>query len=296
MLPRLGRLAYRTFIRGKDIRPLLNPTTELSPTFNSQLTYVNMPLPRNWLSGCITSIEDTDDINITVGQARSTGDGGNILVTTTISKQMDATWAAGDDAGGMEDGDTVGNNEWFHVFLLGKTTNDAYDAGFDTNLAAVNLLADTAVTSAGFTLYRRIASVLTDGSANPLAYTQFGDEFMHTVTVGDAETGTSSGLKTIAGVPAGIATLINTHWGVDQSSGDTLLTAHSPSLTAQTASATAVPGAIAQADSGGNDEGGGTALIRTDTSARVNVRVTGVNMSYGMGVLSWFDTRGKDGA
>ena len=58
----------------------------------------------------------------------------------------------------------------FHVYLLGNAAGTSADIGFDTSLTATNLLADAAVIAAGLTTYRRVGSVLTDGSANIIAF------------------------------------------------------------------------------------------------------------------------------
>lgn len=120
-------------------------------------------------TGCVITLDaDTDhDFNVTAGRWRSADDAVVIVLASEITKQGDATWAAGDDAGGMNDSDALGNNETFHIFLLstadGVTT---VDVGLDTDPDATNLLADTAVAAASLTKYRRIGSIKTDGSAN----------------------------------------------------------------------------------------------------------------------------------
>jgi hypothetical protein len=101
-----------------------------------------------------------------------------MILSSVITKQIDATWDAGDDAGGMNDGEAVGNDTWYHVFLLSTAGGADVDMGFDTDVDATNLLADAAVIAAGLTKYRRLGSVLTDGNGDIILFTQRGDEFL----------------------------------------------------------------------------------------------------------------------
>lgn len=91
------------------------------------------------------------------------------ITPSTITKQIDATWASGNNEGGLADALTVANNTIYYCFLLTDGTD--VDYGFDTAVDASNLLADTAVVAAGLNQYVKIGSLLTDGSANIIAGT-----------------------------------------------------------------------------------------------------------------------------
>jgi hypothetical protein len=95
-------------------------------------------------------------------------------LVTALTKEINNTWAEGNLAGGLASGLTLSNNTWYHVFMLAKP-NGEVDAGFDTSITATNLLADAAVQFAGYTYYRRIWSLRTDGSANIYDYYQVYD-------------------------------------------------------------------------------------------------------------------------
>lgn len=66
-------------------------------------------------------------------------------------KRLDATWAAGNNAGGLAAGLTKTNSTWYHCFKLLNPTTGATGSGFDVNFNASNLLASAAVMAAGFT-------------------------------------------------------------------------------------------------------------------------------------------------
>lgn len=112
------------------------------------------------------------DIEVTVGNCRDAVDSQTILISSSLIKQINADWAAGTNVGGIASAvSPVAADTWYHVFAIRKN-NGLTDIGFDSNIAAVNLLTDS-----GYDQYRRIGSVLTDGSANILPFIQLGDDF-----------------------------------------------------------------------------------------------------------------------
>ena len=144
-----------------------------------------------------------DDVDIAAGICVDSTAVDALELTATMIKQIDAVWAAGSDAGGMFTG-SVGNNTWYHLFLIKDITTGIVDAGFDTSVVAANI-------PSGYTLYRRIGSVLTDGSANITAFTAQevaggGLKFIVVITQAFTETpgATTEITKTLVGVPTGI--------------------------------------------------------------------------------------------
>tara|TARA_Y100000310_G_scaffold225116_1_gene227125 strand:- start:3551 stop:4633 length:1083 start_codon:yes stop_codon:yes gene_type:complete len=144
---------------------------------------------------------DTDtahDILIGVGECREEGDTVSMAHTTAMTKQIDAAFAEGDDAGGMDTG-TVANSTLYAIYAIGgsgKTT----DFVFSTELNE----ATGPTPPTGFTYWRLITYVLTDGSANIRNGTWNGPfEFWFdaqqsvvsdsTITDDTAETGTAVG-------------------------------------------------------------------------------------------------------
>jgi hypothetical protein len=117
------------------------------------------------------------DIDTTAGNfVFADGSGG--AFATAYTKQGDVTWAPGTGNGGMAATVALANNSWYHYFSLGDSTDDSnFDFGFDDDINAANLMSDAAVIAAGLDKYKNIGSVLTDGSANILAFTQAGRRF-----------------------------------------------------------------------------------------------------------------------
>jgi hypothetical protein len=131
-----------------------------------------------WKNGLLINNNGSDadhDIDIATGSIMDSTNVIRMNLNTAITKRIDATWAAGTAAGGLSDDDTLGNDTWYGVFLLGKANGDT-DVIFATTKA--KSLSDAAATAAGFVYSRLIGHVLTDGSANiyPFFY-QGSNEF-----------------------------------------------------------------------------------------------------------------------
>lgn len=122
---------------------------------------------RNMISGLTLSVDtDTDhDIAVAVGQCIDSANEQALILGTVITKQTDAVFAEGDDAGGMFTG-TVAADTWYAVHLIEKDSDGTIDVGFDTSSTAANI-------PAGYTRYRRIGWVLTDSSANIINFTDY---------------------------------------------------------------------------------------------------------------------------
>lgn len=102
------------------------------------------------------------DITINPGVAVASNSAVSMRLDSAITKQIDATWAEGNDAGGLFSG-TVAAGTTYHLFIIENDSTGVIDAGFDTSLTAANI-------PAGYTNYRRVASFLTDSSANIISF------------------------------------------------------------------------------------------------------------------------------
>ena len=124
--------------------------------------------------GLITSNDtDTDhDVNITAGAVRDATDAAGMVLSSEITKQIDAAWAVGDDAGGLDTG-AVANTTLYAVWLIRDPTNLIVDALLSTSFTAPTM-------PTNYTQKRLIGAVKTDGSANIIGFTQVGDYFRYT--------------------------------------------------------------------------------------------------------------------
>ena len=139
-------------------------TDALRALVPANLTAAVFPGLANFLTGLtLAAAADTaHDITIVTGTARDAVNAQFITLGSAITKQIDANWAAGTNAGGFPSGLTIASNTWYRVFVIRNPTSGAVDAGFDTSATAATLLAD----ATGFTQYALVGWVLTDGSAN----------------------------------------------------------------------------------------------------------------------------------
>jgi hypothetical protein len=245
----------------------------------------------------ILANDSTPDIEVQVGVGSTidSTDTVNMILSSVITKQIDATWDAGDDAGGMNDGEAVGNDTWYHVFLLSTAGGADVDMGFDTDVDATNLLADAAVIAAGLTKYRRLGSVLTDGNGDIILFAQMGDTFLWDVPPEDrnnANPGTNAVLAGLS-IPLGIQTEAKISFKLKDTSpvATTAALITSPDQADSAASGTVYDltvGADSFRDAISKN-------VRSDSSSQIRYRVN--NSDAGVSVIimthGWIDPRGK---
>ena len=126
-------------------------------------------MPRGHIDGGVLS-NDADtahDINITTCEARDSTDAVDITLSSEITKQIDAAWAVGDDAGGMDTG-SVANSTLYAVWLIKRSDTGVVDALFSTSFSSPTM-------PTNYDYKRLIGWVLTDGSSNILGFRQHGD-------------------------------------------------------------------------------------------------------------------------
>ena len=130
-------------------------------------------LPENYLTGLNLAnvIGGNGSIIVDTGSARDASNTADMVLSSTLTKAIGSTWAAGDVAGGMFSGVSLTADTWYHFFIIKKDSDGSVDAGYDTSITAANI-------PGGYTAYRRVGSVLygTGGSYLDLFF-QHGDYF-----------------------------------------------------------------------------------------------------------------------
>lgn len=247
-------------------------------------------LPRGYLAGLQTSIgTDTDhDIDIAVGECRDAADTADLAITSILTKQIDASWAAGSGAGGMANGVSLSTATWYNLFLV-DTDAGGVDAGFDTDIAATNLLA----TSGVGTVYRRIGSVLTDSSSNILAYVQVGDRFMWGAAAADVSVSNQStaAVSRTLSVPLGVKVDVRLLLFVDKVAGG-ILAVYLSSLD-QDDQAPNTSTFFTARSVGSNNDAGGQVEVMSNTSSQVRTRSTSASTVLNISTLGWRDDLGR---
>jgi len=115
---------------------------------------------KQYLQGLEVTL-DTDtahDVNVTAGEARDVSDTSDIVLTGEITKRVDATWAVGDDNGGL-DTSTVAATSIYYIWLIQRS-----DTGVEDVLISLSATAPTMPTS--YDKKRLIGVGKTDGSSN----------------------------------------------------------------------------------------------------------------------------------
>lgn len=155
-------------------------------------------LPRGHLKGMSIANNATDaanDIDISGGECRDSTNSVDIKLLAGITKQLDAVWAIGNNAGGLDTG-TVANIP-YHLFVIRRADTGIVDALFSASATAPTL-------PANYTHFRRIASIRRLASAN-VAFGQYGDYFHLAAAAIDMNTAVAQSKFLLAlSVPSGI--------------------------------------------------------------------------------------------
>jgi len=159
-----------------------------------------VPLPLGYLSGLTLTNNVTDasnDIDFSSGVCRDSTNAFNISCSA-LTKQLDAAWVAGTNAGGLDTGSKA-NSTWYHCYTIAKADGTA-DFLYSTSATSPTM-------PSGYTYFRRIGSVRTDSGGAILAFRQDADHFILATYVTDvnAASTTSATTNTIT-CPSGVRT------------------------------------------------------------------------------------------
>jgi hypothetical protein len=127
-----------------------------------------------------------NDIDFFAGTVRSTDNTQTITLSSTITKQIDANWAAGTGNGGFPSGLTLTNATFYWLFVIAKPDGTT-DCGFDSSHTAVNLLAD----ATGYTVYAPVGFVYRSGGGNNRPYEHLGDSIIYDTPFNDVAVATA---------------------------------------------------------------------------------------------------------
>ena len=230
----------------------------------------------------ISNAADTEhDITIAVGTCRDSTNVYDLILAAAITKQIDAAWAAGTNAGGLFSG-AVGANAFYYIFLIRKDSDGSIDAGFDTSVTAANI-------PAGYTAYRRIGALRSSAGSNILNGTYTGGLFTYYGFIVDrAYAGLASTdriLITVTVPPNFIgsfsfvmATSTGTGYG---NIGPTTDADNTPNSTDAAHHTNTTSPSSFKSD------------IKVDASSQIYIRASTSSYYIGIKALGWIDDRGK---
>lgn len=163
------------------------PITSYDPvggviTINADLTsqsssFVNLALPGT-LSGLTLSNDATTPatvLDIATGAACSDDNSSTMSLLNTMAKNCNAAWSQGAGGGALDTGSALTASTWYHVYLIMNIATGVSDVMISTSIT--NPIVPT---GQGYTKKRRIGSIKTNASAQVIAFTQNGDDFLWT--------------------------------------------------------------------------------------------------------------------
>lgn len=138
------------------------------------------------------------DILISPGYRRDVANAENIDLEAGLVKQIDAAWAAGNNAGGLDTG-TVAANTTYFLHAIKNTSSGVVDVLFSASPTSPSM-------PAGFTARRRLGAVLTDASANICQFLQTNGWFYYLDAIEDSvgSVGSTAASVTLSRIPLGI--------------------------------------------------------------------------------------------
>ena len=225
------------------------------------------------------------DIDIAPGRCSDSSATYHLVLGATLTKQLDAAWAEGTNLGGLFSG-AIAATTWYHVFLIRKDSDGTIDAGFDTDPGAANI-------PVGWTAYRRLGSILTDGTPDIVPFHQYGDRFIWDTTPNDVSTALSTANRTafIVTCPPNVLGLFQGNLST-AASIETVYAVMSSSDQVDVAAASTNATILASTSAAVGLTMGAPFECRVDGSSQINSRGSAARQ-YRVNTIGWIDTRGK---
>jgi hypothetical protein len=171
----------------------LNVDPTVFPGFKSGLT--------------LSTAGSSTTFGITTGSAVDSGNVAFMQLATAYTKTTGA-WALGSAAGSLDTG-TIAINTWYHVFIMRRPDTGATDVC--TSTTAAGCVTGANIPTA-YTQFRRIGSMLTNGSSQWTAFVQNGNKFSWVTPFGltmNPVGSTSAVTVTLPGIPTGVVVEAN---------------------------------------------------------------------------------------
>lgn len=252
----------------------------------SQIPVTGNPVPNaapyGFIGGLtLSTAGSSGTFGIAAGSATNSSGTQIISLPSAITKTT-GSFTAGTGNGSLDTG-SIANTTWYHAFVIsgpGKATDGL------TSLSATPAL------PSGYTIYRRAGSMLTDGSAHWVAFSQFGNDFLWSVAVNDCNqvVTTTPSLITLT-TPLGVKTFARMNGFLGAAAVGSSALINSPD---QTAVAVASPtGNFNMFYNPTNQFQATNFQIRTNTSSQVRAVADAQSPTVVLTTYGWVDLRGS---
>lgn len=240
------------------------------------------------IAGLKMTYASATTFQVSAGSA-SSDDGTQLLARTAAMSKGLGAWAAGGAGAGSLDTGTIAANTWYHVFIIRKDSTGNCDF-------LLSLSANSPTMPTGWTHFRRIGSILTNGSSQITPFLHLGETFMWDTPVADynvTNPGTSEILVQLT-VPSGVNVFPICNWivkNVTTSATELLISSPDQANLAPSGLrnhvATAAAAAIARTNAIVRD-------VPTDMSRRIRARLSASGASDAVQCVTfgWVDRRG----
>lgn len=243
------------------------------------------------ITGCTIANNGSDaanDIDFASGTCADSTAAFYMTLGSTLTKRLDATWAVGNNQGGLFSGSIA--NTTYHCFIIMRPDTGVVDCGFDTSPVAANR-------PASYTYFRRVGSIVRIATGPTIkAFIQTADYFYWLAPPQDVATtgSTSSAVTATLTVPTGIVVVAKVVSSVSDgtTTGNQYLYVSSLNQTDTAASVTNFT--LAWASAASAQQRPSTVIdVATNTSAQIRYRSSTSSGSpvYYINTIGWTDAR-----
>ena len=244
------------------------------------------------ISGLVIANNVTDaakDIDIATGEARDIADADTLELTSALTKQIDASWAVGTDAGGLDGTESVAGtpdaDTWYHVWLIKRSDTGVVDVLFSESATAPTM-------PASYDYKRRIGAVLTDATPDIIAFAMYEslsgiravewDDPPLDVSVTNLGT---AAVQYVLSVPLGIQVKVAVNVFVLKTVAKPVVYIRNPAVNDEAPSLSTAPlGSISAEDNAGH---AARIELMTDTSAQISARASEASVTLRVATLGW---------
>jgi hypothetical protein len=250
---------------------------------NGQPLAFNPAFIQNYISGLtLSTAGGSGTFGIAAGVATDSTNAVTMLLNSAYTKTT-SSWAVGTGSGGLDTG-AIANTTWYHAYLIQRPDTGVVDVLFSLSATSPTL-------PTNYTYYRRIGSMLTDGSAHWVKFTQVGNRFLWGTMTNDISSTTLSSTATnfATNTPLGVAVVALIRMDIGNASGAVAVLFSSLLETDQAPTASGLASLIsAQAGS----RTAGELQIITDTSQNIRGRSSSSATLVSGWTYGWIDLRG----